>query len=89
MKKVKRFDLYHTFMEQKHNGTFVLYSDYEELEKENKKLKDNCNLNVKEFMEKCENITKEICKSKKSAIEFLYEAGLCTKRGKLKEMYLP
>ena len=42
---------------------------------------------IKEFLEKAELITKEACKSKKAAREFLYDAGFVTKKGKLKKLF--
>ena len=42
---------------------------------------------IDKFIEKAKAITKEVTSSKAKAREFLYKAGICTKKGKLRKIY--
>ena len=42
---------------------------------------------IEKFIEKAKILTKEITSSKTKARKFLYEAGICTKKGKLRKIY--
>jgi len=44
-------------------------------------------LQIKEYLEKAETITREATSSKSKALKFLTKAGFCTKGGKLKKEY--
>jgi hypothetical protein len=42
---------------------------------------------IKEYIRRAEEITKELLKSKKACREFIYKLGFHTKKGKLKKQF--